>query len=67
MQVYEKYIKGKNYIATSFVPKGQANLILEVRQLLPLSKKKNNRRKRILLMPASQLPKKKNVFDRSRT
>jgi zinc protease len=67
MQVYEKYIKGKNYVATSFVPKGQANLILEVRQLLPLSKKKNNRRKRILLMPASQLPKKKNAFDRSRT
>jgi zinc protease len=25
MQVYEKYIKGKNYVATSFVPKGQAN------------------------------------------
>ncbi len=29
MRVYEKYIKGKNYVATSFVPKGQANLILE--------------------------------------
>jgi zinc protease len=27
MAVYEKYIKGKNYIATSFVPKGQAGLI----------------------------------------
>ncbi len=25
--VYNRYIKGKNYVATSFVPKGQANLI----------------------------------------
>jgi len=29
MRVYEKYIKGKNYIATSFVPKGQLNLMAE--------------------------------------
>ena len=29
MRVYNKYIKGKNYIATSFVPKGQANLALD--------------------------------------
>ena len=29
MRVYQKYIKGKNYVATSFVPKGQANLIIE--------------------------------------
>ncbi len=28
MRVYEKYIKGKNYIATSFVPKGQTELAL---------------------------------------
>ena len=27
--VYEKYIKGKNYVETSFVPKGQADLISE--------------------------------------
>ena len=26
--VYEKYIKGKNFIETSFVPKGEANLIV---------------------------------------
>jgi len=25
--VYNRYIKGKNYVATSFVPKGQANLV----------------------------------------
>lgn len=28
-QVYEKYIKGKNFVATSFVPKGAVNLALE--------------------------------------
>jgi zinc protease len=27
--VYEKYIKGKNFVQTSFVPKGQVNLISE--------------------------------------
>lgn len=29
MRVYEKYLKGKPYVATSFVPKGQLNLIAE--------------------------------------
>lgn len=29
MRVYQKYIKGKNYVATSFVPKGKLNLALE--------------------------------------
>lgn len=28
MRVYEKYIKGKNYVTTSFVPKGKVNLAL---------------------------------------
>ncbi len=28
-RVYEKYIKGKNYVATSFVPKGKVSLALE--------------------------------------
>ncbi len=27
--VYNRYIKGKNYVATSFVPKGQTNLLAE--------------------------------------
>jgi zinc protease len=27
--VYNKYIKGKNYVATSFVPKGEVNLIVK--------------------------------------
>lgn len=29
MRVYNKYIKDKNYLATSFVPVGQANLVLK--------------------------------------
>ncbi len=29
MRVYQKYIKGKNFIATSFVPKGRLGLALE--------------------------------------
>jgi zinc protease len=29
LRVYEKYIKGKNYVATSFVPKGKLDLALE--------------------------------------
>lgn len=29
MRVYNKYIKGQNYLATSFVPVGQSNLVLE--------------------------------------
>ncbi len=29
MRVYDKYIKGKPYVATSFVPKGKAELIAE--------------------------------------
>ncbi|BAO76763.1 M16 family metallopeptidase [Winogradskyella sp. PG-2] len=33
MRVYDKYIKDKNYIATSFVPKGQMNLVLDNSQL----------------------------------
>lgn len=28
MRVYQKYIKGKNFVATSFVPKGKLNLAL---------------------------------------
>jgi zinc protease len=29
LRVYEKYIKGKPYLATSFVPKGQADLVAD--------------------------------------
>ncbi len=33
MRVYNTYMKGKNYVATSFVPKGQINLVLDNSQL----------------------------------
>ena len=33
IRVYNTYIKDKNYIATSFVPKGQKNLVLDNSQL----------------------------------
>ena len=29
IRVYQKYIKGKNFVASSFVPKGQVNLVLK--------------------------------------
>lgn len=29
LRVYNKYIKGKNYLATSFVPKGQVDMVAE--------------------------------------
>lgn len=29
LRVYEQYVKGKHYVATSFVPRGQADLALE--------------------------------------
>ncbi len=33
MRAYNTYVKGKNYVATSFVPKGQMNLVLDNSQL----------------------------------
>jgi len=33
MRVFEKYIKGKNYLMTSFVPKGKLDLIVEGSEL----------------------------------
>lgn len=33
MRVYQQYLKGRPYVATSFVPKGQTDLILEGSQL----------------------------------
>ena len=39
-RVYEKYIKEKHYIATSFVPKGQINLILKGSELATIVEEK---------------------------
>ena len=40
MRVYNTYIKGENYIATSFVPKGQVNLGLEKSVLAEIEEEK---------------------------
>lgn len=40
MRVYAKYIKDKPYIATSFVPKGQAALVLEGAELAAVEEEK---------------------------
>lgn len=39
-RVYEKYIKGKNYVATSFVPIGQTDLTLENSKLAEVVEEK---------------------------
>jgi zinc protease len=63
---YEKYIKGKNYVATSFVPKGQANLILEGSTVAAVKSKKNNRRKEDTFDAiAATYKKTPSTFDRS--
>ncbi|WP_072989871.1 M16 family metallopeptidase [Flavobacterium segetis] len=40
MRVYQKYIKGKNFIATSFVPKGESNLVLSESKLATVVEEK---------------------------
>ena len=40
MNVYNKYIKDKHYIATSFVPKGQIDLVLDNSQLASVVEEK---------------------------
>lgn len=40
MRVYKTYIKDKNYIATSFVPKGQINLVIDNSQLANVAEEK---------------------------
>ena len=35
-RVYEKYIKGQHYVLTSFVPKGQVDLVAEGSRLFPV-------------------------------
>ena len=40
MRVYQKYVKGKNYVATSFVPKGKTALSLEGSKLAEVVEEK---------------------------
>ncbi len=60
-RVYEKYIKGKNYVATSFVPKGETQLALEnSRKARKSSRKRSSRaRKTKLIRPNRRRMKKR--------
>lgn len=40
LRVYEKYIKGKNYVLTNFVPKGQTDLVVEGTERFPIVEEK---------------------------
>ncbi|MEE8334972.1 MAG: pitrilysin family protein [Candidatus Neomarinimicrobiota bacterium] len=40
LNVYQKYIKDKNYLITSFVPKGQTDLIAQGSKLFPIKEEK---------------------------
>lgn len=65
-RVYNQYIKGRNYILTSFVPKGKINLIAEGSILFPINEEKiiANKEKKINDdgMNVDQIP---SSFDRS--
>ena len=39
-RVYEKYVKNKNFVMTSFVPKGELDLIVEGSTLFPIKEEK---------------------------
>ncbi len=39
-RVYEKYVKGQNYVLTSFVPKGKVDLVAEGSVLFPIKEEK---------------------------
>ena len=67
MNVYEKYIKGKNYIATSFVPKGQSSLVLEGSKLADVVEEKivQGAEEEINLTQKTEYEKTPSGFDRS--
>ncbi|SHL92690.1 M16 family metallopeptidase [Flavobacterium saccharophilum] len=67
MRVYNKYIKGKHFVATSFVPKGQANLVLEGSELAVLEEEKiiNGKEDTFDASIAATYKKTPSAFDRS--
>lgn len=66
-RVYEKYIKGKPYLATSFVPKGQLSLVAEgsVNANVQEEDIKNATQVEIENMPEEPIVKTPSSFDRS--
>lgn len=67
IQVFKKYIAGKNYIATSFVPKSKAALALEGSTQAEVVEEtiKKNAEEKVNLSKASDYPKTPSTFDRS--
>ena len=67
MRVYNTYIKGKHFVATSFVPKGQANLALEGSELAVLEEEKiiNGKEDTFDASIAATYKKTPSAFDRS--
>lgn len=67
MRVYNTYIKGKHFVATSFVPKGQANLVLEGSELAVLEEEKiiNGKEDTFDASIAATYKKTPSAFDRS--
>ncbi|MET0945793.1 MAG: insulinase family protein, partial [Flavobacterium sp.] len=67
MRVYNTYIKGKHFVATSFVAKGQANLVLEGSELAVLEEEKiiNGKEDTFDASIAATYKKTPSAFDRS--
>ena len=68
MRVYEKYIKGKNYVATSFVPKGKLPLALEGSKKAEVVEEKIEQKQEESVNPnvAATYEKTPSTFDRSK-
>lgn len=67
-RVYEKYIKGKNFVATSFVPKGKVNLALEGSKQAEVVEEKIEQNDNETVDPTknAEYEKTPSVFDRSK-
>jgi len=67
LRVYEKYIKDKNYVLTSFVPKGQADLVVAGSERFPIEEEQILAREEAAAGPAEEFKVEKapTSFDRS--
>lgn len=68
MRVYNKYIKGQHYVATSFVPKGKTNLIAEGSKFYPVAEEKIVNEKPVVKnnLVKKEVTKTYSSFDRSK-
>ena len=66
-RVYEKYIKGKNHIVTSFVPRGQSELIVEGSEMAEVVEEKivQGAEDEFVLPESTEYEKTPSSFDRS--